>query len=356
MKVKYLCGVIFITAILGLMSSCEQDPDSMDMPPLEKSEKEKLKERSDAIFVYKVDRDEAVIIGIKSFDPALIGEDGVLIMSEYIGKIIEQPDAAGSKSVVNSTVSSEITDVPGNVNEPEVVETFGGYKIKKIERIQLFPTPAVPAVLDENGNVITEAIPEIQVTMDSDCIKAIKTLVLPIVPANNASIMLNPDDIVIVNPPADDAMHYFLVNGKNWYLGGKKMKGIYKREQYKDKNIKVFDMRYLELTPESPLQTTDIGINGNVLTYNAVFATAYKGVQNSEMERIIIPDGFTCLEQFAGPLTWNSNYVYFQVGRDPYTIKLTTKSGNVIPRYAIEVTGKQEPVEEEPVKKEPVNE
>jgi hypothetical protein len=166
-------------------------------------------------------------------------------------------------------------------------------------------------VLNEECNVVTKAIPKTPLTLESDCIKAIKTLVLPLVPSKGASIKLNLEDIVITNLPGNNNVHTFSVNGKNWYLGGKKMKGIYKHLEYRNKNIHIFNMRYLELTPESPVQTMNIDPNGGAIAYDAIFVTAWKGVQNSNIERIIIPNGFTCLEQFVGPLMTNSTHTYF---------------------------------------------
>jgi hypothetical protein len=325
--------------VFTLLSACNQRSGDLDTAmPKEKSKKEKIKEMTDTIFVYRVENGQAVITGIRSFNPLLIEENGILTMSEYIGKVVE--------NVVKVSANVDAAGDSGANSGEEPVETFGGYKINRIERISLVSTPAVPAVLDEQGDVVTEAVPELPLTLESDCIKAIKTLVLPVVPSNGAAIALNPDDIIITTPPDDDLMHWFSVNGKNWYLGGKKMKGIYSGQEYKNRDIKIFDMRYVDLTPEAPVQTTNIGQNGSVIEYDSIFATAWKGVQNSIMERIIIPDSFTCLEQFVGPNMANSTHTYF------FCDKIFTKSGKNIPQYLRDVVVENPPVEE--VTPEPV--
>jgi hypothetical protein len=339
MRVKYLYAAILM-ATFTLLQACDQvasGETGLAVPGgRPKPEKEKIKEVSDSMFVYWLENNEAVIAGIKNFDPSLIGEDGILTIGEYVGKIVEKVAVESTDSDVAGDSGDE-SAATGAKQEYNEVEIFGGYKVKRIDAIKLVSTPAVPAVLDEKGNVVTEEVPEIPLTLESDCIKAIKTLVLPLVPSNGASINLNPEDIVIKNPPDDKYMHTFSVNGKNWYLGGKKMNGIYKHLEYRNKNIHIFDMRYLELTPESPVQTMNIDPNGGALAYDAIFVTAWKGVQNSNIERIIIPNGFTCLEQFAGPNMANSTHAYFLCEN------ILARSGKKLPKYLKDVVVEKNP-------------
>jgi hypothetical protein len=83
MRVKYLYEAMLM-AVFILLQACDQI-NSREISPVlpaekPKPEREKIKEVSDSMFVYRVENNEAVIAGIKSFDPSLIGKMEFLLL------------------------------------------------------------------------------------------------------------------------------------------------------------------------------------------------------------------------------------------------------------------------------------